>query len=76
MLEGAPRVVRRINVDALYLPAVKGKQRPKRNEIVAVNEQVFALPVFVRGAVSLDAFQEMKRDIFSFATGVPVVYPL
>ena len=57
-----PRFYIPLILSDIYPAAVKREQCPKRNEIVAMDEQVFALPVFGRGAVSFDAFQEVSNS--------------
>ncbi len=58
MFKSITCVVGWINVDALHLPLIKRKQRPKCNEVVPLNQQI----VTIRSTVMLLLFQQMKSN--------------
>lgn len=71
VFERAPCVVRRINTNALHLPAVEGQKCSQREKVVAMDDQVFGRRITVRSGV----LENMERDVLGLVAGVLVVDP-
>ena len=74
MLEGAPRVVRRVYENAFHATGVIGKQRLQRFKVVALNEHVRR--VAISGAVRAVRFQKAVRHSFGGLDVFVAVQPL
>ena len=53
-------VVRRVDIDALYLPGIIRKQCLERNKVIALNDQI-TVPRFATGAVR-HVLEQAKGD--------------
>ena len=74
VLERAPGVIGRIDVDALHLPAIKREKRFEGNEVVAMDNQVLSGCFGI--AVDGFALEKVKGDFGGCATSVFIVHPV